>query len=454
MGIESGGGTGRTSWDSTPIPMMWAALKDYDSAPHWRMTGAWRQSYELLIAHIGQVKQYRDNLAAAWPPHRSKAAAAYVQELDGLIENLEETYEAAIVNHQALSTATSAISEARRELEAVHTEYESNQTLLAEYEKELTSWSAKYTPPENPLADGQQAALQSRAARIMQSLSAELATAQTSFIAPRPYTAAGNRGAGEELVSPSGGGGAGGGPGFAPRSITPPARSGSVTPPAVGEIAAPAPAGQGPTLVGTTPAPVPAAPNPGLPTAPVATPTVPPGAGGPFPLTPVPGNSPPRLPVTGGGVPTRVGSPPTNTGVRGGPFPGGGVIGGSPATGGGSPTGGGGRPMSGGAGPMSGGGGPMGGGGRPVNGGPQRVNPTGGMIGGPGAGGSGRPGGPGAPGGMGGPGGRRHQSDVDGDPQNRRWDPDNPWETDIGVDPVLLPAREQRIDPGPTIGGR
>ena len=32
------------------------------------------------------------------------------------------------------------------------------------------------------------------------------------------------------------------------------------------------------------------------------------------------------------------------------------------------------------------------------------------------------------------------------------WDPDNPWATTEGVDPVLMPPREQRIDPGPAIG--
>jgi hypothetical protein len=32
------------------------------------------------------------------------------------------------------------------------------------------------------------------------------------------------------------------------------------------------------------------------------------------------------------------------------------------------------------------------------------------------------------------------------------WDPDNPWETEEGVDPVLLPPREQPVDPGPAIG--
>jgi hypothetical protein len=41
---------------------------------------------------------------------------------------------------------------------------------------------------------------------------------------------------------------------------------------------------------------------------------------------------------------------------------------------------------------------------------------------------------------------RRDQSD------SSRWDPDNPWVTAEGVDPVVLPPREQRIDPGPAIG--
>ncbi|MGX6602451.1 hypothetical protein ACWKSP_10000 [Micromonosporaceae bacterium Da 78-11] len=36
--------------------------------------------------------------------------------------------------------------------------------------------------------------------------------------------------------------------------------------------------------------------------------------------------------------------------------------------------------------------------------------------------------------------------------ESQRWDPNNPWETAEGVDPVLMPPREQRVDPGPAIG--
>lgn len=48
------------------------------------------------------------------------------------------------------------------------------------------------------------------------------------------------------------------------------------------------------------------------------------------------------------------------------------------------------------------------------------------------------------------PGGRnfghRDRSEVP------NWDPDNPWQTAEGVEPVVLPPREHRIDPGPVIG--
>jgi hypothetical protein len=42
--------------------------------------------------------------------------------------------------------------------------------------------------------------------------------------------------------------------------------------------------------------------------------------------------------------------------------------------------------------------------------------------------------------------GRRDQS------EDTIWDPNNPWATAEGVDPVVLPPTVQQIDPGPAIG--
>lgn len=483
MVAHDGGGTFAGDWYGKSVPTMWAALKDFDDAPHWTMVSAWRKSYELLLRHISQVKQYRDNLATAWPPHKSKAAAAYVQELNELIKNLEETYEAAISNHTALSTATLAINEARRELDKIQQEHTANAGLLAEYnaQKSTPSTTSGSTPTPTPtpspspqappVAPGRQVQLQTQAAGIMQSLGAELATAQTSFVAPRLYQMIDAR-EGSDGSIPAGG--AGGGPsglkpGFTPRGSTPTGASDVTTPTSTDRTTVPdtsvdrggpgsQPPSQGPTLVGTTPTTTPPVPNPGTPTPTgLGSGSLPPGGtsgSGPFTFTPSSGVTSPGGPgsrytsVGAGGLPTGT------SGLRGGSAPHSGVIGGSP-TAGGVPGGRAGQVGSGGV--PGGMGGPAGGAGRGgqsgtgMRGGP-RVNPAGGMIGGSGA--NGRGAGGTGPGGIGGQPGRRAHGRGDEDPQNRRWDPDNPWETDDGVDPVLLPAQEQRIDPGPTIGGR
>jgi hypothetical protein len=86
----------------------------------------------------------------------------------------------------------------------------------------------------------------------------------------------------------------------------------------------------------------------------------------------------------------------------------------------------------------------------------RRINPIGGVIG-EGAPGSRRGVGAGSmsagehPSSMYGQAGGRRSGRHE-DAENQHWDPDNPWETAEGVDPVVLPPRAQRIDPGPAIG--
>jgi hypothetical protein len=82
-----------------------------------------------------------------------------------------------------------------------------------------------------------------------------------------------------------------------------------------------------------------------------------------------------------------------------------------------------------------------------------RVNPVGGVIGQQGGTPSGRSGASahGQPGTMGGGQGRARGRRQEG--EQERWDPDNPWSTEEGVDPVVLPPDDYGpIDPGPAIG--
>ncbi|MDI6099740.1 hypothetical protein QLQ12_14145 [Actinoplanes sp. NEAU-A12] len=443
MGQYDGGGTSGNSWVASSVTEMFEMLQSHDSGPQRQMSAAWKKSYELLFTHLSQVREYRDNLAAAWPPEKNKAAAAYVDELNGLIASLEETYAAAVSNHRALATATDAIDEAREKLRTIQTDYAANQTALEKYQEQLRNRPvvAKGVAPvpQSPVADGRQAQLEQEARVVMASLSAELATAQTSFVAPKPYTPQWRINDGESF-DPGGPGGVPStmAPTFTPRPVNPamnsrsnisrPGAKTSTASPIKGRLdqpisSKPSPS-EGPILGGTKPIPGP--PTTGLPITPT---TITPSPTSPDPYTNLNNFSPtggpssstalPRSPTTSN---PSIGTFPPATGVRGGSVPhggiNGGVIGGTPPLG---------MPPSGRAGQSG-----------PLSRGTQRVNPIGGMIG---LDGVSRP-------------GQRASSRSDEESQSRRWDPDNPWETEIGMDPVLLPSQEQRIDPGPTIGGR
>jgi hypothetical protein len=258
----------------------------------------------------------------------------------------------------------------------------------------------------------------------------------------------------------------------------------------------------GPVLGGAGPIAPPAAP-----VAPaVITPSTPPaGSGiGLTPFLPVAPGTTPRAgshPRAGGigGLPGSSTTPPAGSTAKPGglpgprPMPPGGLIGGTPGAGFAQPAPGQARPRINPIGGVIGGGGgtpPSGAAPRPVNG--SGARPISGVtaVGGPahrsvaaggrgstqlpiasggrarliGAVGSGGPAsdalGRGSPTGIATSGAQPHGAAAAAQPKvhrdeerARRWDPDNPWETDEGVAPIVTPPREAgRIDPGPAIG--
>jgi hypothetical protein len=440
MPAYDGGGAGdnRDRFYYMDVAMLWTMLRDHDPEPHRKALTGWQQSYELVLMHKSQVEKYREKLITAWPPERSKASRAYVERLDELIESLGETFETAIANHRAYSGAIAAVNAAKGELDRIQREHATNADALTKYAEEMRDRPQAYgkaiapPPPPSPIADGRQEALRLKAASLMTGLSAELATAQMSLTAPRPYNPNLVRDDASEAVGP------GGFNPIIPTGITPSARSTSSARTAIPNISRPnvnhvpterstgktdpLPPGrrpsEGPILGGTKQPPAPL-PNVGPHT------TTPnnfnPNLGMPDSSTYVPPQSPsastttPRSP-TSNTTPVSTATP--STGQRGTSPLHGGIIGGSPPMGG--------APSSR-AGQL----------GPPARSG-LRTNPIGGMIGQDAVA---RP-------------GQRSYSRSDHETQSQRWDPDNPWQTESGMDPVLLPADEQRINPGPTIGGR
>ncbi|WP_329104425.1 hypothetical protein OG792_29655 [Micromonospora sp. NBC_01699] len=462
MLIADGGGgySGTTNWYDYDVKQMWATLENQQTDGHWQHVTGWQRTHELAGTHMSRLRTYREGLIQAWPPEKSAASRAYVERLDFLIESVEQSYEAAIANRSALSGATSAISDARRELKTVHDEYERKLAAKLEYERTVTPPTATPSPspsptpspspgpaPTPPVTQAELDRLNNRARIIMYGLSSELVQAQAQLKQPPPYQ--GRPGFEVDRNTDVYGGGA---PPIIPPVVPAPTGGPSSAMPNGGSpIHHPVPApsapsvgpvlgGNGPTLGGVAP------PIPTTPMAPVSPPVITPtppsspgiGPGFPAPLPPAPGGFgttyPGPLgtsPVTGGLTKPGVGGVPSAPRA----MPPGGMIGGTPGMG---------QPGAG----IS-----------PA----RQINPVGGMIGG-GAGSTAPMGGAGGRSGgtmsIGANGGQRSIAPPGSRPNRRgedeagqQWDPDNPWETDEGVAPVMRAPREVgRIDPGPAIG--
>ena len=482
MLIADGGGGGGTDWAGMSIEMMRALIQNPNVEAHYKLLTGWQRSYELVGDHMAQMIGYRDNLMAAWPPKKSAAAATYRDRLNDLIAGLKATYEASIANHDAFASATTSISLAQHDFEGIWQEHEANKAKLAEYQNDVAMSSAATFDTTPPVTAMQQEAVRQKAITLMSSVSSDLAQAQVRIVRPTPYSDSTHSENSTKpfngstysapLVPPitpkSAGSGSPGTGSARPRHPSPTgsADTGVTTPNQAQPGIGPQPPGL--VLGGTAPSVI-SPTSPGVPSplpggvggaGPGVISALPPGTNPFFPnpgtATPPPGRSVAR------GV-NGVGVPQPGTGLQEGlrAMPPGGLIGGTTAIGIGQP-----------------------GSGRPS---PRRVNPIGGVIGeGEASGrtigqyGSGlMTGGRGAP--APGRGGARasriaatgdrtgvsgrgtlsepayghfrdHKSGRRDESKVLRWDPDNPWETAEGVDPVVLPPREQRVDPGPAIG--
>jgi hypothetical protein len=450
--LDAGGGGGYagTDWQSQDVRQMWSAVEDQQTDPHWKVVSGWQRTYELTFRHLTRLTEYRDRLAEAWPPERSAASAAYIAHLDYLMNHVQATFDVAVVNSGAFAGAASALTTTRSQLQKIRDEYEANESKLAGWDRQMEDWrktpiapkAGKPPAPRSPVPSGRQEELNNQARGLMYRLSSELILARAAIRQPPPYQPPQPGRAGGDSDAFGGGGGGSIAP---PPPVIPPVVALPNQPPTTGAGAVPAPgvvgpatgSGAGPTLGGTGTLPAPGTVNPTLPPQATTLPAPPAGGGviGP-PVAPI---VPPAVRPPAGGVIGGPGAvPQPGAGAAAAPpkpMPVGGVIGpiGQPVAG---------QPA----------------GGRPT---PQRVNPVGGVIGqrpggGPVAGPAGaRPGGPAVPAmtGAAATGGRAGGRRAGDEPGGRSWDPDNPWATETGVDPVVLPPPPAgRFDPGPAIG--
>jgi hypothetical protein len=436
----------------------------YDIKQLWQMVDAARQglqpshdqvaalnnAQQMLSGHAQSLEDARDQLAAKWPPETNAASAAYLTELDRLIAAVKDAALSCAVNVFHINMVGDAIIQAHDKLAPLHTEFVKNESALAQYDADIKSFgdgatlipggsaiasgaARLFTSP--PVDDGRQDELTKQAQQAMVPLAGAAQDGATYIKPPAPYEPPTVANHYDEMTqNQPGSSGSGSSSGVArPPTIDSPAYtrhqgdSNTATPGQASDVTT-QPLTGGPVLSGYTPTPAQPAPGPSLPIGPE------PGTGSA--IVPLPG------PISG------LGSPPVGYGGR---LPS--VL--APGEGGlgRGPFGNVGAPRSSIIGTVPGGAGAVGST-------PSRVNPPGGVIGQQlGAGGKGRT--RAAGGRIAGSNGtgmtgtrssrrRRGASETD----RRQWNPNEPWEVDEGVDPVIMPdASPTCVDPGPGIIG-
>jgi hypothetical protein len=394
---------------------------------------AWARAQQMLDQHATALRGFRESLAVQWPPESSPASAAYLIELDRLVEAVSGTGDIAGINAAQIGHISDAIGQTRAALAPIHDEYVSNEKKIADYNNLVngvstgvavvsgpvgglvTLGAAKlFTAP--PVDSGRQKQLQQQASQAMDELSATASHVTVNINIPPTYDPPASDHGYQSRHLAAGTDNAGGAQ--RPPVIDPPAHtrvqepggatsaglalSGVMTPNAPADAPAPPPAADPRQLPGQPPLPG-LAPIPGTPT------------GGDRILgAPSAGN----LRGTGGRA--------TTGGVRA--LPPGGVVG---------PDG-----VS-----QSGLGG-TGRGGAASRAAVRRVNPVGGVIGE--ESGAGATSARGA--GMAGAGPGRRGSTAN-EEHETRWDPDNPWSVATGVEPVIEPGQPEEFDIGPGVIG-
>ena len=197
--LDAAGGGGGTDWWGMSMEQIHSYSQAPDIDAQYQIVDGWQKSADLIGTHMSQVQDYRDALATAWPPEKSTAAKAYLDRLDGLIKNLNETYEATLANRDALSSASLSLSLAKSEMAKVYSQWDTNnKTLLAfnqqQAQKAQQASSGQPTPSPSPSGDepppvtaSQQEALRQKAVTLMSSVSSDLAEAQLKVVRPAPY---------------------------------------------------------------------------------------------------------------------------------------------------------------------------------------------------------------------------------------------------------------------------
>ena len=151
------------------LPQLWQMLAaDHPADAHLHLTTLRRQQ-TALETQRDRLRTLRDQLSEGWPPEKSEAATAFIQQINDMIDAIALTARGAGELRANLVHVTDAIAQARAEIEP----------LVADYERASAAADPRVTAHAQRLLDN-------RARRILVAADATVAEALGKLDVPLP----------------------------------------------------------------------------------------------------------------------------------------------------------------------------------------------------------------------------------------------------------------------------
>jgi hypothetical protein len=112
-----------TNWDAFDTPRLWAMVSGEGSLATWEQVAAWDEVAGAVEQHRARLVAARSSLVSAWPPDRNEPAEAFVRKLDDLIARVGAAQRDASATAAGLATIVDALGRAKAEIEPLYSTY-------------------------------------------------------------------------------------------------------------------------------------------------------------------------------------------------------------------------------------------------------------------------------------------------------------------------------------------
>lgn len=112
------------NWAAWDMQGLWDSVAPDDVSEAGAQEAAWRRVTSALDTQVRSLRQRRDAVARAWPPHEGSASAEALRRFDRLIVSMTQAAQAASTTTSAIGRVNEAVASAQRDVRALYTEFQ------------------------------------------------------------------------------------------------------------------------------------------------------------------------------------------------------------------------------------------------------------------------------------------------------------------------------------------